>query len=99
LLESILDTSSRKKVPSILYPNPRKSHSAKCFARLKRGTHLPGLENIKRWAEHPWEYRDASGSISPERLKAVLLWCRSLQFALQAVEQRFGLDSVRLLVE
>jgi len=98
-LESLLDGKSREALPLTLYPNPEKSHSAKYFVQLKRGTHLPSLANIKRWSEHRWRYKDASASVSPEKLKTVLLWCRALQYALKRVEKRFGRGSIWRLVK
>jgi hypothetical protein len=42
---------------------------------------------------------DPHSSLSAERLKAVLLWSRALQIAMKAVERRFGLNSVWVLVD
>jgi len=98
-LEGLLADESRNKLPDFLFPNPEKSNSTICFRRLMRGGHLPSVEMIKRWSEHPWQFKKRSPAISPEKLKAVLLWCRALQFALKKVEKDFSLDSIWLLVE
>jgi hypothetical protein len=98
-LESFLDDRSRDALPAVLFPNPVKSNSAISFRRLMRGSRLPGLEVIERCAQHPWQFQERNATISPEKLKAVLLWCRALQFALKMVEKKFGIDSVWLLVE
>jgi hypothetical protein len=98
-LESLLDDESQKKLPDLLFPNPERSNSAACFNRLMRGNHLPSLEIINRWVEHPWKFRNRSAVMKPQKLKVVFLWCRALQFALKKVEKYFFLDSVWLLVE
>lgn len=96
-LESSLQVSIRDDLPSLLFPNPKRTHSFKYFRRLKRGDHLPSLETINRWAEYAWKYKRRI-SISRDRLRAVLFWCRALQYALRRIERRFGIDSVWLLV-
>jgi len=64
-----------------------------------RSEYLPGLDKIENVAANRWKFKEGIAAISPEKLKAVLLWCRALQFALKKVEKRFHLDSVWLLVE
>ncbi len=98
-LESLLDDQSRKHLPGVIFPKLEESDAAMCFRRMKRGEHLLGLEKIGYIVQHPWKFRNNLAAISPEKLKAVLLWCRALQFALKKVEKNFSLDSVWLLVE
>lgn len=98
-LESIIDDDSRATLPSILFPNPEKSHSATCYRRIMRGNNLPGLDKIETVAAHHWKFKEGIPAISREKLKAVLLWCRALQFALKKVEKSFDLDSICLLAE
>jgi len=98
-LESIIDDDSRADLPSVFFPNDEKSFSKICYRRILRGKYLPGLDKIENVATHRWNFKHGSPAISPERLKAVLLWCRALQFALKKVEKHFHLDSVWLLVE
>jgi hypothetical protein len=64
-----------------------------------RGEYLPGLEKIENVAAYPWQFKKGNAAISPEKLKAVLLWCRALQSALKKVEKHYHIDSVWLLVE
>lgn len=96
-LESLL--ADPRELPFILYRNQSKSHSIKSFMRLKRGKQLPSLTNIKSWAETSWKFNEAVPPISAEKIKVIFLWCRALEFALKAVEKRFHLDSVWLLVD
>ena len=98
-LESLLDDQSRKHLPGVIFPKLEESDAAMCFRRMKRGEHLLGLEKIGYIVQHPWKFRNNLAAISPEKLKAILLWCRALQFALKKVEKNFSLDSVWLLVE
>ncbi len=63
------------------------------------GTQLPGLEIIERCARPRWQYRAKAEAISPEKLKAVLLWSRALQFALKNLQKLFGMKAVWELVE
>jgi hypothetical protein len=86
-------------MPRIVFPNSEKLRSAMCYKRMMRGENLLGLEKIERVAQHHWQFKKGSAAISPEKLNAVLLWCRALQFALKTVERKFHLDSVWLLVE
>jgi hypothetical protein len=92
----LLDSEMRKQLPPILYPNPEPAHSARSFRRLVYGTHLPSLQNVERWANYPWEYQ--AEAVTADKIRAVFLWCRALQFALKAVEKRFGLNLVWSLV-
>jgi hypothetical protein len=96
--ENLLDARHKKNWPSLVNPCLSLPDASRCVLRWKRGTNPPGLETVKRWTSYPWQYNDFRASLNPEKLKAVLLWCRALQFALKAVEKRFGLDSVWVLV-
>jgi hypothetical protein len=98
-LEGLLDDQSREELPAIFYPNKDKSYSANCFRRMIREQNLPGLERIETVAKHPWRFKDKRTTISPEKLKAVLLWSHALQFALKAVEKKLGISFVWVLVE
>lgn len=98
-LEGLIDTQDGDAMPRIVFPNSEKLRSAMCYKRMMRGENLLGLEKIERVAQHHWQFKKGSAAISPEKLNAVLLWCRALQFALKTVERKFHLDSVWLLVE
>jgi hypothetical protein len=91
-LGTLLEPQMTKQLATIMYPNPESAHSSRCFRRLVAGTHLPSLQNAERWARFRWQFR--AEAPTADRIRAVLLWCRALQFALKAVEKRFGLNSV-----
>jgi hypothetical protein len=97
--ENRLNVEHRENWPSLLNGYLSKADAKNSVRRWKRGTNTPGLETIKRWANYPWKYHDPHSLLSAERLKAVLLWTRALQFAIKTVEKRFGLDSVWALVD
>ena len=98
-LESILDDDSRAQLPSVFFPNSDESFSKICYRRILRGQYSPGLDKIENVANHHWKFKEGHPTVSPEKLKAVLLWCRALQFALKKVEKHFHLDSIWLLAE
>jgi hypothetical protein len=98
-LEGLIDPQDRDAMPSIVFPNSEKSRSVMRYQRMKRGVNPLGLEKIEEVARHRWRFKKGNAAISPEKLKAVLLWCRALQFALKKIEKKFSLDSVWLLVE
>ena len=100
-LESLMDERGKSELPAVLYPrlNGDESGSTSCFRRMMRGIGLPGVEKIEKVAQHHWKFRNPNSAISREKLMAVLLWCRALQYALKAVEYKFGMEAVWTLVE
>jgi hypothetical protein len=98
-LEGLIDPKDKDAIPNIVFPNSEKSRSVMCYQRMKRGENPLGLDKIENVAKHRWQFKEGITAISSEKLKAVLLWCRALQFALKAVEKKYSLDSVWMLVE
>lgn len=98
-LQGMLADQSREELPAIVFPNDEKSRSLMCFNRMMRGGGLPGLDKIEKVVRHQWQFKDDGATISPEKLKAVLLWCRALQFALKSVEKHFDFNFMWELVD
>ena len=98
-LENKICDQNRDKLPSILFPNSDNARSVYCYKRILRGESLLGLEKIEYITAHPWKFKAGIAPITPEQVKAVLLWCRALQSALKKVEKHYHIDSVWLLVE
>lgn len=97
--ENSLLLEHQENWPYLLNPRLSKPDASNTVYRWKRGAPTPSLASVERWVSHSWKYQDPHSPITPERLKAVLLWSRAIQFAARAVERRFGQDSLWLLVD